>query len=289
MQINKKQKLVLRLIGLVAITTMILPSIVKAQEYTEVNVTLQVDQGQLADITVDGCWKQVLGNWQWSGSSDATLTLLQPGDREDTGSGDPADGTDSDWGIVTGTAKYDTAGGNPNFDEFAPTNTNAFAYGDCKFTLSFMGYDPYAIELYGTPFDHTVVVEQIDDMRRYNQTDFDYLLNAGNSGYPYVANQGEHGFYILAENIGNVETDDGTAAGVAYDTDRTYTDTTCNTDRPCYHFIPTGPTSQDLYTFTNAGDFENKTLIIRTAAGADFSFPAGDYAMTLTINLNTTP
>jgi hypothetical protein len=300
MQKNNTKKTVLKLFILFLVFCACIPAVVTAQEYTDVEVTLEVEQGEFAEITADGCWKSIAGDWDWSGSGDTTLTLLQPGHRETDGSagGDPADGTDTDWGTVTGTVKYNDPGLDPNGAAFAPSDGNAFGYGDCKFTVTMLGYTDYAIELYGTTFLHTNTVNEIRDMVDYNNSStFNYTLNAElPPDYDYVPNQGEHGFYIVAQDIDptliNVELDTGAAAEITYDIQKKYTATDCGTSRPCYHFIPFDDVfaqhPQVLFTEA-AGEFENKTLIIRTGLGIDYTFSSGDYSLTVTVNLHPLP
>jgi len=290
MKIKTFRKKIFLLLAITALVSMaVLPSVF-AQDYTDISVSLQVDQGQFAEISMDGCWKYVITpNWLFTGTS---LSLLQPGDRGDgTETGDPADGEDSDWGTVTGTAKYDTEGGDAN-GNVVPTDTNAFAYGDCKFTLTMQGYTEYDVQLYGTQFLHnTNLVDEILDMHGSGTAGFDYILDSDDPPYDYFADQGEHGFYVVAEDIGNIKNDSGAAGGTDYTAKRAYNAINCPAGtgtRPCYHMIPSSGSPQILYDEAST-NFTDKTIIIREGLSADFNSPAGGYTMTLTVNVYTNP
>ena len=301
MQKNKnKIRFAVILIFALSLILPVLPGAL-AQSNADINVTLDVDLGEIAEIDSDGCWAPIsltdeLPWWGWSGlKAIYAVTLRQPGDRiDEVAFGDPAEGEDSHWGSVHGTAVYDTEGGNPNSNIFDLSNTNAFGYGDCKFTISVNAFPEYNIELYATDFEHTNPAFQIPDMVDYNQADFDFTLDAEDPPYNYDPDQGEHGFYILATDISSVKNDTGAAAGTTYTGPgpKAYDDdSSCNTDRPCYHFFPntaTSPQVAHVLFDETSGDFNDGTLIIRTGLGLG-GLASGDYSMTYSVNLNTAP
>ena len=293
MKIKMFRKKILLALAITAVISLpVLPSVF-AQDYTDIYVNLTVDEGQRAEIALDGCWH--LGGDEYAHWYEGSVSLIQPSNRNDWGDGpgDPADGEAHNWGSVTGTPVYDTLG---EGQDLHPTDNNAFGYGDCKFTLTIDGYEEYNVQLYKNDEGfNDGDGHLIPDMRGSDTAGFDYVLDSEDPPYDYVENQGEHGFYIVAENIGDVLNDTGAAGEVSggYTAQRPYNAIDCPSgtgSRPCYHLIPTeSGTPQVLYDETSDHPFTDKTLIIREGVSADYSYPAGDYTMTLTVNVYTNP
>lgn len=259
---------------------MFLPSVF-AQDYADIDVSLQVEQGQFAELTLDGCWINTSGEtWEWSGTA---ISLKQPGDRE---SGSGTDGDAYNW--------YDVYGGDPNGNATI-TDTNTFAYGDCRFDITIQNYSDYALQLYGTDFES--LTHEIPDMVGSTLATFDFALESEDPDdpthadkYPNVVGQGEHGFFIVNTDIdtGDILQDTGYGA-TSYSTPKKYDATDCadGSARPCYHMIPEQANAKSMVD-ENAGDLTNVKMIIRQALGAS-NLASGDYSMTTTMVLNTSP
>ena len=256
-------------------------SSVFAQDYHEVDVNLTVELGQISSFELDGCWNDTGGDTWVFDTNDSTATLNQPGDRESN----PNSGDQYGW--------YDTYGGNAN-GNLAPTDTNSFGYDDCQFKVTAENWSSWNITLYSDDFDDGFGNE-VPDMAGYSNANFDYNLesedpNSG-GGTQYPLDDGEHGFFIVHKSSGMVSpaTDTGSAGGVSYSSQKTFDATTCGDGnaRPCYHFIPGSGSPQTI--FSSSSNVTDETFVTRFGMGADLSFPAGDYDMTVTLTLNTTP
>ena len=279
---HKHKKKFWGLFSVILILGSVTISSVFAQDYHNLDVNLTVEVGQISSFSFDGCWHQLTGEvlgWEFN-TSDTTANLRQPGNRTFPSSGDQYD-----W--------YDVYGGDPEGD-LAPNNTNAFGYDDCRFKVTAENWSNWNITLYSDAFDDGLGHE-VPDMAGYNTAGFDYNIESedpntgGGTQYPLA--DGEHGFFIVDKSAGMVSptTDTGSAAGVTYTTQKTFDATTCGDGnaRPCYHFIPSSASPQTI--FSSSSNVTDETFVTRFGMGADFSFPAGDYSMTVTLTLNTTP
>lgn len=280
---NKKtglnKKLLLMLSALLMFSLALLPNVL-AQDYTDINVTLEVGEGQFAELTVDGCWVDTAGTWGWSGTG---VSLLQPGDREN--------------GIEIGDrwTWYDTWGGAANGNATG-TNTNAFAYGDCKFTVTVTNYTNYQIQYYGDDFDDGAG-HYIPDMVGYDTSGFNFTIESEDpddpthaNKYPYASGQGEHGFFIVDTDIAVIEDDTTYDGDPDYAVSKTYDAANCGTDsdRPCYHQITALGSGYEKILVDSAGDLTDATIEIRTAFGSS-GLTAGDYTMTQTMAFVSPP
>lgn len=275
---RKMAKKIFRIFGvilLLVILSNITINQVMAQDADTISVSMEVD-AQLAELTLVGCWEESAADtWTFT---DTDATLLQPGDREAVanGSGDPY-------------AWYDTAGSSAN-GNVGPTDGNAFAYDDCQFNVSVVGYSEYDITLHAGDF--TNGTNDIPDMKDSATIGFDFTMTSENPSapYDYVSGEGEHGFFLVDSDITTLS-DTGTAAGVSYTTAKDFDATTCGTgsNRPCYHLVPASGSPQTIFD-ENAGiSIEDQKFVIRVGMAADFSFPAGTYAMASGAPYNSTP
>jgi len=277
---RKKAKKFFGLFGIILlfiISSNITINKVMAQDSETIAASMEVDS-QVAELDLVGCWEESAPDtWTFT---DTAATLLQPGDREAVanGSGDPY-------------AWYDTAGSNANGDP-APTDGNAFAYDDCQFNVTVVGYSEYDITLHAG--DLTDGTHDIPDMKDSGTAGFDFTMTSENPSapYDYVSGEGEHGFFIVdADAAFSALSDTGTAAGVTYTTAKTFDATTCGTgsNRPCYHFVPASANAQTIFDETSGTTLEDKKFVVRVGMAADFSVPAGTYAMNSSAPYNSTP
>lgn len=286
---KKKRKKFLGLFSIMLILGSVTISQVSAQNTLDLDVQLTVEIGQIEEFDLVGCWAEKLlapGEW-WFDPSDSTANLNQPGDRETTGSGDQYS-----W--------YDIAGGNPNGSLSPSSNTKTFGYDDCQFEVTAENWSDWNITLYGNDFENIPDTFEIPDMTGYSSTGFDYNLesedpNTG-GGTQYPVDEGEHGFFIVNKSAGMLATatDTGSAGGTTYSSQKTYDATTCGdgSARPCYHFIPSIASPQTIFdpsTSPPTNNVTDETFVVRFGMGAGSPVSAGDYDMTVTLTLNTTP